>query len=80
MEVLGLWPAFPRGATFAEKYLLINLIMLRCSRKTGVPVPLLDALWWRATNDLKKNPLEYEEDAAGLEGGVRELYFRTKSP
>ncbi len=78
MKTLGLWPSFPRGATFAEKYLLINATVLKCSRDTGLSLPDLDILWWWAEEDLQDSPLNPQEDPAGLEGGLRIMQERTK--
>lgn len=78
MEVLGLWPTFPRGASFSDKYLLLNSIATQCVRETGVPMPLLDALWWQASHELDEKPLDLSDDPGGLEGGEREVLSRTK--
>lgn len=78
MESLGLWPAFPRGSSFADKYMLVNAIASRCVRETGIPMPLLDAMWWQASHTLESAPLHSAPDPGGLEGGAHEIQSRTK--
>lgn len=78
MRLVGVWPEFPRAATFGEKYLLINAGVAQCSRQTGISLVMLDHLWWRATQELQSAPLPQSDDIAGLEGGMRQLVARTK--
>lgn len=50
MKELGIWPAFPRGADFAEKYLKVNGVLLGLASDLGIDLWTLDALWWGVLN------------------------------
>jgi len=78
LKYLGLWPDIPRGATFAERYLLINMTVRRCSRATGLSLAMLDRLWYDACQELTSCPFDDADDPAGLEGGSRAIQSRTK--
>jgi len=46
MKKLKLWPEFPRGASFGEKYEAVNSVLLEVSQDLGVDLWTLDMLWW----------------------------------
>lgn len=46
LDQLGLLPAFPRGATFAERYVAINSVLLELTRLLDVDLWTLDTIWW----------------------------------
>lgn len=46
MQRLKLWPAFPRGLTFGQKYERVNQQLLRLAADLGVDLWTLDYLWW----------------------------------
>ena len=50
MKKLKLWPQFPRGATFGEKYEAINRVLLEVSQELDVDLWTLDMLWWRVSS------------------------------
>jgi len=50
MKKLQLWPEFPRGAFFGEKYERINHVLLAVSKELDVDLWTLDMLWWRVSN------------------------------
>jgi hypothetical protein len=78
MKLLGLWPSFPRACSFSERYLLINAAVADCARSTGLSLPLLDVLWYHATQELGTGLGSDEDDAAGTEGGDLVTQLRTK--
>ncbi len=46
---LGFWPEFDRGASFSERYLAINRILIGLAQELGVDLWTLDSLWWRVS-------------------------------
>ena len=46
MEAVGLWPDFPRGLSFAERYAKVNAILLHTAAQLGTDLWTLDILWW----------------------------------
>jgi hypothetical protein len=47
MKESGLWPDFPRGASFGEKYEVVNKLLLEIAPLVGTDLWTLDMLWWR---------------------------------
>jgi len=50
MKKLQLWPEFPRGASFGERYEKINHVLLEVSKELDLDLWTLDMLWWRVSN------------------------------
>ena len=46
MQRLKLWPAFPRGMPFGQKYERVNQQLLRLAADLEVDLWTLDYLWW----------------------------------
>lgn len=61
MKELGVWPEMRRGATFGERYELINRVFLNMAEGLGVDLWTLDMLWWRLVNLKAKEPAGVEE-------------------
>lgn len=79
MKLLGLWPVFPRGCTFADRYLAINSAVLECARATRLSLPALDVLWYYATQELATAlDGDGDTDDEGTEGGDRVAVLRTR--
>jgi hypothetical protein len=51
MTRLGLWPAFPWGATFGAQYLLVNDVLTQWAERIDTDLWTLDALWWRVERE-----------------------------
>lgn len=47
MKELGLWPEMPRGASFGERYVLMNRVLKEVAEELGGDLWTLDMLWWR---------------------------------
>lgn len=50
MKKLKLWPDFPRGVTFGEKYETLNRVLLETAKELNIDLWTLDMLWWRVSN------------------------------
>ena len=46
MKSVGLFPEFAWGASFGERYVKVNQVLLRVSQDLRVDLWTLDALWW----------------------------------
>jgi hypothetical protein len=46
MRGLGLWPEFPWGAPFGQRYDLVNGVFLKTAEELGIDLWTLDSLWW----------------------------------
>lgn len=78
MTELTLWPKFPRGYSFGERYDAINKILLEVAEGLGIDLWTLDMLWWRAapTHTPGRGATNVEEETeAVLEGTVAEGTF-----
>lgn len=51
MRRLGLWPRFPWGATFGERYSWINRCLHDVGGELGIDLWTLDSLWWRVEKE-----------------------------
>jgi len=47
MKQLDLWPQMPRGASFGERYVVLNPVLHETARELGIDLWTLDMLWWR---------------------------------
>jgi len=47
MRQLGIWPEFPRSASFGSKYVQVNEVLIDVAEKVGTDLWTLDMLWWR---------------------------------
>lgn len=47
MKKLKLWPEFPWGASFGQKYEVVNKVLLEVSPLVDTDLWTLDMLWWR---------------------------------
>jgi MoxR-like ATPase len=56
LRSLKIWPAFKWGATFGERYLIINEVLRTLSQETGVDLWTLDSLL-RLTRETGKSPI-----------------------
>jgi len=69
MVKLGLWPETPRGASFGERYELMNAVLLDVARELGVDLWTLDMLWWRVVQEDARvgaeGPSQAEEQVPG---------------
>jgi len=43
---LGLLPSWPRGATFGERYVAVNAVLVQLARVLDVDLWTLDTIWW----------------------------------
>lgn len=50
MKKLKLWPDFPRGATFGERYDTVNRVLLDVAKELDLDLWTLDMLWWRVSS------------------------------
>ena len=50
MKMLKFWPEFSRGATFGDKYEVVNRVLLDIAKKLDIDLWTLDMLWWRVSN------------------------------
>jgi len=78
MMKLTLWPEFPRGYSFGERYEAINKILLEVAEGLGIDLWTLDMLWWRAapTHTPVGGATNVEDETeAVLEGTVAEGTF-----
>ena len=84
MKNLSIWPKFDSGATFAERYLAVNEILLQVSSELQIDLWTLDALWWRVrspyadetdtfTSDEVLDTIEGESPRFGLEKYLQEF-------
>lgn len=62
LKNIGLYPIFKRGASFSEKYLEINKILLELSNKYEISFFKLDSVWWKLSEG--HEPPEGEDDEA----------------
>jgi hypothetical protein len=62
MKEFNAWPIFGRGASFGERYLAINHVLITLAQAVNIDLWTLDALWWMW---LHKEPdrEEYVEEA-----------------
>ncbi|MCJ7543209.1 MAG: endonuclease NucS [Phycisphaerae bacterium] len=68
MQRLGLWPDMPRGASFGDRYVVMNRTLLEVAEELGVDLWTLDMLWWRVEPHMPKGrEAEEGEEAAGGE-------------
>ena len=49
LKKIRLYPKFNRGASFSEKYIRINEILLDISKKYDISLFKLDSVWWKIT-------------------------------
>lgn len=87
MKKLKLWPDFPWGASFGEKYEIVNQVILEVAPLVETDLWTLDMLWWRvstthtprglsATEEYRGGEDEQETDIESLEGaGVSDSIF-----
>lgn len=61
MKQVGVWPEFPRGSSFADRYEAVNRVLLDLAKALGTDLWTLDGLWWRLT--LKGSPRFDDDDA-----------------
>ncbi len=47
MKAVGAFPAFERGASFSERYMAVNDVLIELAQELQVDLWTLDALWWR---------------------------------
>lgn len=47
LQKLEIWPTFPRKASFGQRYVAVNEVLLDLSSQLGVDLWTLDALWWQ---------------------------------
>lgn len=47
MRTLGLWPKFDRGASFGERYVTVNDVLLAVAKELETDLWTVDFLWWR---------------------------------
>jgi len=47
MKHLGIWPNIPRGASFCERYIMVNQVLQEIAEQIGIDLWTLDMLWWR---------------------------------
>lgn len=47
MKKTKLWPEFPRGASFGERYEMVNKVLVEVAPQVGTDLWTLDMLWWR---------------------------------
>ncbi|MHC4739523.1 MAG: endonuclease NucS domain-containing protein [Planctomycetota bacterium] len=50
MKKLKLWPDFPRGATFGERYEAVNRVLFDTAKELDIDLWTLDMLWWRVSS------------------------------
>ena len=50
MKKLKLWPDFPRGSAFGERYESVNRVLLNVASELELDLWTLDMLWWRVSN------------------------------
>jgi hypothetical protein len=70
MQRLHLWPQFERGASFSDRYITINKILLQLAGDLGTDLWTLDALWWRVVKlreEVEPSPGEDVEPRSGEE-------------
>jgi hypothetical protein len=77
MRQLGVWPELPRGASFGEKYELINRVLCEVAEAIGTDLWTLDCLWWLAlqrtprSEDTKAaDPRDQHREPAEVESGL----------
>lgn len=46
METVGLWPTFNKGASFGQRYAIVNDILVKTSQELDTDLWTLDGLWW----------------------------------
>ena len=54
MRDLEIWPKFERGATFGERYLEVNEILLWLASELNTDLWTIDMLWWSAHYEQEK--------------------------
>jgi hypothetical protein len=78
MRAVGVWPEFPRGGSFGERYEIVNRVLLDTASELGVDLWTLDMLWWRAANvsldtETELPPVPMTEGTFGLEKYLHEF-------
>lgn len=74
MKALGLWPDFPKGASFGEQYEIVNRIIVETARAAGVDLWTLDTLWWCITESPREPTEPPSSPVEGLFGLERYLH------
>lgn len=85
MKLLGVWPEFPRGSTFGDKYAIVNSVLLEIASEMQIDLWTLDMLWWRViipdkevSGETRESPLENSieviSEVAGMFGLERHLH------
>jgi len=76
LRKVNLKPTFNRGASFSEKYILINNVLNKLAVENEISLFALDEVWWKITEEEK--PIEQDEAEAeelytgfGLESHLR---------
>jgi len=76
LKKVGLYPNFKRGASFSEKYLEVNKILLDISNKYEMSLFKLDSVWWKLS-DGNESPEEEEEESEEISSVFAlEKYFQ----
>ena len=68
MRAMWVWPAFPRGSTFGERYNHMNRIVGQLAKELQADLWTLDALWWLAKSKQIAAPTKRDAGLVALEG------------
>lgn len=79
LKAVGLWPTFDRGASFGERYVAVNSVLVALAADVGTDLWTLDSLWWviaqpevsagSADEGTEATSPTPDEDGEGLTGG-----------
>ncbi|MBN1509227.1 MAG: DUF91 domain-containing protein [Sedimentisphaerales bacterium] len=64
MKRLGIWPDMPRGASFSERYVVLNRVLHEVAEQLGIDLWTLDMLWWRVEPHMPRGREADEVEAA----------------
>jgi len=63
LRLVGIWPQFERGASFAQRYVEVNEILLRLASSLECDLWTLDAIWWHVS--IAREQDKIVDDGAG---------------
>jgi hypothetical protein len=76
MSRLDMWPAFPRGSTFGDQYLLVNSTIRAVAAELGIDLWTIDALWWQVERDHEPTKHQFEGSEGSSPGSVSSVRGR----
>ncbi|MCX7424564.1 MAG: endonuclease NucS [Planctomycetia bacterium] len=64
LKLLGIWPDMPRGASFGDRYVVLNRVLHEYAEEIGIDLWTLDMLWWRVEPHMPRGREADEVDDA----------------